>query len=523
MRHLFKYLLEREELEYKLASDEVDPLVPGGRYKAPPHSRWNTPEFTAVFADTLRKMAILTTTQHMWKNRASQWRVDIKTICSAKVSHFEHLAAIIAQHGNQSFAQMTQAAAEHKLQPLLKALQYVTFQTANIPLTQGYKVGLRQLGYALNVYDGALSIFLTCNFADTYSPITVTLMNGAGEPLGTRNVNLLADFPRMPCLKEIHKALAKHPVLQARLYLLLDELVHRELLCMSAFIGVQGYGSTLCGPGREDDYATTCQIGLAQLPRCALKPLEAQGRGFEHGHEKLVSVPRMRAARLKELFAQSAAAAENAEDELSRFCCVARQEFLRAASSLQYDSAIVPGRQSGVPLRPEPFSKLQQRRCRHDGEVEEMHDDAPRRPLIPVTEAEPNGHVRAEVNRAALEQRVTRNPYKELPLTGAVQAMMPRYRLSESFGRIRLPDEYGYYPEMDAAAAEHDVSSELCTAGEEYIVSPDGQITNFDCRTKQRRRQRTSRQTPRHGPRASLEISALASYKTTSTTAQPRV
>ncbi len=68
-KHLFKYLLEREELEYQLASDEVDPLVPGGCYRAPPYSRWNIPEFTAVFADTLRKMAILTTTQHMWQ----QW------------------------------------------------------------------------------------------------------------------------------------------------------------------------------------------------------------------------------------------------------------------------------------------------------------------------------------------------------------------------------------------------------------------------------------------------------------------
>ena len=56
----------------KLASDEVDPLVPGGCYRAPPHSRWNTPEFTAVFADTLHKMAIPTATQHTWRNDASQ-------------------------------------------------------------------------------------------------------------------------------------------------------------------------------------------------------------------------------------------------------------------------------------------------------------------------------------------------------------------------------------------------------------------------------------------------------------------
>ena len=83
------------------------------------------------------------------------------------------------------------AATEHKLLPLFKALQYVTFQTANIPLTQGYKMSLRQLGFALNLYDGPLTVFLTTNFADIYSPITVMLMNGAGEPLGKQEVNLL--------------------------------------------------------------------------------------------------------------------------------------------------------------------------------------------------------------------------------------------------------------------------------------------------------------------------------------------
>ena len=67
----------------------------------------------------------------------------------------------------------------------------MTFQTANIPLTQGYKVGLRQLGFGLNVYDGPLTIFLTTNFADMYSPIAVTLMDGAGEPLGRGDINLL--------------------------------------------------------------------------------------------------------------------------------------------------------------------------------------------------------------------------------------------------------------------------------------------------------------------------------------------
>ena len=192
IRELFYYLASREELEYRLETDKDDPLIPGGCYRAPSQSRWNTPEYMAIFADMVRKLRILQTTKHMWEHAAPKWQIDIKAICDAKVEHFEQLAAILARHGQQSMPEMMRAAAEHKLLPLFKALQYVTFQTANIPLTQGYKMGLRQLGFALNVYDGPLSIFLTTNFADMYSPITVIFMNGAGEPLGKREVNLLS-------------------------------------------------------------------------------------------------------------------------------------------------------------------------------------------------------------------------------------------------------------------------------------------------------------------------------------------
>ena len=100
---------------------------------------------------------------------------------------------------------MTRSAAEQ--------IRYVTFQIASISLTQGYKMSFRQLGFALNIYDGPLSIFLTTNFADIYSPITVILMNGAGEPLGKREVNLLDNEPCMPTLQAMHHALAKHPML----------------------------------------------------------------------------------------------------------------------------------------------------------------------------------------------------------------------------------------------------------------------------------------------------------------------
>ena len=62
-------------------------------------------------------------------------------------------------------------------------------------------MGLRQLGFALNVYDEPLSIFLRTNLADMYSRITVILMNGAGVPLGKREVNLLETVSQMPTLQ----------------------------------------------------------------------------------------------------------------------------------------------------------------------------------------------------------------------------------------------------------------------------------------------------------------------------------
>ena len=76
LRELFHYLATREELEYSLEADRDDPFIPGGCYKAPLQSRWNTPEFMAVFADVVRKVRILQTTKHMWEGAAPKWQID---------------------------------------------------------------------------------------------------------------------------------------------------------------------------------------------------------------------------------------------------------------------------------------------------------------------------------------------------------------------------------------------------------------------------------------------------------------
>ena len=75
---------------------------------------------------------------------------------------------------------------------------------------------------------------------------------------------------------------------------------------------------------------------------------------------------------------KKAFATEHGEDELSRWCEQARQAVLQAASTLQYDSAVLPGTQLGVTLRPEPFSNRQQKSSRLDGLIEEADDNAPR-------------------------------------------------------------------------------------------------------------------------------------------------
>ena len=69
-----------------------------------------------------------------------------------------------------------------------------------------------------------------------------------------------------------------------------------------------------------------------------------------------------------------------------------------------------------------------------------------------------------------------RHPYKQLPLTGAIQSMMPMFRRSDSFGRIEIPDEFGYYPE---AATEHSKNDGWLPYNKEYAVNSNGEVTGF--------------------------------------------
>ena len=192
----------------------------------------------------------------------------------------------------------------------------------------------------------------------------------------------------MPTLQRMHQIVARHPTIQARLFLLMERLTITELVCCTrAMIGkhdlrsgdVQSHFFEF-----EDDYVSNGMPGLANFTTSLLEPLEAQGRGFSHGHKKVTGVPNCKAARIKDLL-------QKTDEDLSLFLDHMRTAVLEAASTIQYDAATLPAKQLSVETLPEVFTERQQLQSRMDGGMEV--DGITTRPRIEVTPAEPQGHV----------------------------------------------------------------------------------------------------------------------------------
>ena len=124
-------------------------------------------------------------------------------------------------------------------------------------------------------------------------------------------------------------------------------------------------------------------------------PIEAQGRGFQHGHGKGHSIlgPTMNWLRRAVTTGLPAAVRD------------IREALLKTASSVQYDSAREPGRQLGVDLRAEPFSSRQQRQSRMDGGED---DDGSLREHVNVAPPVEQPHVERERCKAAATRRLPR-------------------------------------------------------------------------------------------------------------------
>ena len=82
------------------------------------------------------------------------------------------LQASAGRPGDVANANMEALASSDKVALELKtAFRQVLISTKDVPLTDGYKRNLRHESHNLNVTEGALVVFATFNFADTYSPL----------------------------------------------------------------------------------------------------------------------------------------------------------------------------------------------------------------------------------------------------------------------------------------------------------------------------------------------------------------
>jgi len=306
------------------------------------------------------------------------------------------------------------------------AFRHLLFSTAMVPLTDGYRMRLRHLGHAQNMIAGPL---LKQNVSEEC--VDAEQLDDTEKPI--------LEAPTMPTLQRMHELCAAHPVLTAEFFLLQEELSYRHLYCVvCAMIGRINMPSI----GRfesEDGWVSNGRRGLANYLRMFLKAIEAQGRGFTHGHAKYAGCPNGK-EELQQLVVDLAAG--EADSAIRQHLQQFNEKLAAVASTMQYECSTLPGRQLAVQLPPEPFSAKQQRQSKLDGGLE--LDGSTRRALLEITPPEPWSHIAEEKIRASSEHREPRHPYKELPLTKCQLFTWPSYRWPHSFGKnYQLSDE-GY-------------------------------------------------------------------------------
>ena len=195
---LFETLPDREELEYQLDSDSTP-------YCAMSKSRFDTPEHAIIFGDTLRRLLLFKGTRVALKRKGFQ--KDVKLIANSTSEQcMTALQASAGKPGDLRNANMEALSNNDKVALELRtAFRQVLISTKDVPLTDGYKRNLRHESHNLNVTEGALVVFATFNFADTYSPLLFQLVRGGprgtAEQIGDDIVcHLTDDAPNMPSL-----------------------------------------------------------------------------------------------------------------------------------------------------------------------------------------------------------------------------------------------------------------------------------------------------------------------------------
>ena len=166
-QQIFDALPNREELQYSL---EEDVHV----YQASSQSRWDTPEFYAVFLSVLRALKIQQTVAASFQRPG--FEKDFQIIASTTAQDFTEAA--LHPSMPRSNEDLIQTSGNQRVRT---ALRHLGFSTATVPLTDGNKMRLHHFGCGMNRIYGSLTVFHTHNYADNYSPEIMKLQSS--EPL----------------------------------------------------------------------------------------------------------------------------------------------------------------------------------------------------------------------------------------------------------------------------------------------------------------------------------------------------
>ena len=273
----------------------------------------------------------------------------------------------------------------------------------------------------------------------------------------------------------MHRLVAASPRTRAKFWLLMDDLVDRYLLAIGHFyVGTHRSACLIQYDAIEDDFCSSGELGLAGFATNEEEPCEAQARGFTHGHRKAYGIPEPMGPEMLRQFELVSAAKPDAESRasaLKEFLAEASKALLRCASTLQYEAATLPARQMKQEVPREKFTLRQQQLSRLDGGLE---IDGTERDKLEPTPEEPLGHIAAEADAAALANRPVRSAYRDVPLTGCHNSILPAYRQPHlAFQMFPMLDEYGRHVRSTAPA---DAGLETLPSALPWQVSETGEI-----------------------------------------------
>ena len=138
----------------------------------------------------------------------------------------------------------------------------------------------------------------------------------------------------------MHELSALSPLAQAKLFLLMDDIVDIHFMAM-------------------DDYSSLGGYGVAEL-----EPYESQERGFQHGHRKKYVIPKNNERAIIENFRT------HNETELHNLFQYLKNALIRCAETLQYEASTLPAKPLGPTVLPDKFTAKQQKQYRLVGGVE---------------------------------------------------------------------------------------------------------------------------------------------------------